>query len=314
MRFDGRVAIVTGAGGNPGLGRSHAMLLASRGAKVVVNDLGVGSDGSGAVPHRAQDTVDEIVAAGGEAVADTHSVATEESAREVVQTALDTWGRLDILVNNAGVAVVAGFHEITTGDLEILMNVHLMGDIWMCRAAWPHMREAGYGRIVSTTSGAMHGSTGMSIYAAAKYGIYGLTRGLAVEGFEFGIKANSLSPGGYTNSLDPFFSFESEEIRETFIKAIPAELVSPGIAYLAHEDCAVTGTNFDVGGGQVTAMGVTSSGGFFSPELTMEDVRDNLTQILDQASGKAVEDPFDPIGTEAEASKLLIRRPYEPRF
>jgi NAD(P)-dependent dehydrogenase (short-subunit alcohol dehydrogenase family) len=314
MRFDGRVAIVTGAGGNPGLGRAHAMLLASRGARVVVNDLGVGSDGTGAVPTSAQRTVDEIVAAGGEAVADTHSVATEESAREVVQTALDTWGRLDVLVNNAGVAVVAGFDEITTGDLQILINVHLMGDVWMCRAAWPHMLAAGYGRIVNTTSGGMYGAPGLSVYGTAKYGIYGLTRGLAVEGFERGVKVNALSPGGFTNSLDPFFSFDSEEIRTEFIKAIPAELVSPGIAYLAHEDCAVTGQLFDVGGGQITRTDVTVSKGFFSSELTPEDIRDNITQILDPAGGESKTDPYDPIGTINEATKMLHLKPYEPRF
>ena len=118
---------------------------------------------------------------------------------------------------------VADFAEITTGDLEILINVHLMGDVWMCRAAWPHMLKVGYGRIVNTTSGGMYGAPGLSVYGTAKYGIYGLTLGLAVEGFEHNIKANALSPGGYTTSLDPFFSFDSEEIRAEFIRAIPAE-------------------------------------------------------------------------------------------
>jgi NAD(P)-dependent dehydrogenase (short-subunit alcohol dehydrogenase family) len=273
----------------------------------------VGSDGTGDVPTSAERTVAEIVGAGGEAVADTHSVATEEGAQEIVQTALDTWGRLDILVNNAGVAVVADFAEITTGDLEILINVHLMGDVWMCRAAWPHMLKAGYGRIVNTTSGGMYGAPGLSVYGTAKYGIYGLTRGLAVEGFEHNIKANALSPGGYTNSLDPFFSFDSEEIRAEFIKAIPAELVSPGIGYLAHEDCAVTGQLFDVGGGQITATDVSVSKGYYNAELTMEDIRDNLTQILDSSGGESKVDPFDPVGTINEATKMLHKRPYEPK-
>ena len=159
LRFDGRVAIVTGAGGqDPSLGRSHATLLAERGAKVVVNDLGVGPDGRGIMRANAQQVADEIRAAGGEAVPDQHSVAEEEGARSVVATALDTWGRLDIVVNNAGVCFMAHFDKISSADIRQIIDVHLMGTLWMCRAAWPHMREAGYGRIVNTTSGAMFGA------------------------------------------------------------------------------------------------------------------------------------------------------------
>ena len=313
LRFDGRVAIVTGAGGKPGLGRSHSMLLAERGAKVVVNDLGVGPDGAKTIPASAERTASEIRDAGGEAIADLHSVADEESARAIVQTALATWGRVDILVNNAGVGVVAGFDEITTGDLEILVNVHLKGDLWMCRAVWPHMLEAGYGRIVNTTSGGMYGTAGLAVYGAAKFGIYGLTRGLAVEGLEHGIKVNAMSPGAYTNSLDPFFTLESAEAREAFIGAIPAELVSPVVAYLAHEDCEVTGGLFDVGGGAVTSTTLTASAGIYKPDLTIEDMRDNMEAILDRSQGRLLTDPHDPVGTINEASKMLIAKPYEPR-
>jgi NAD(P)-dependent dehydrogenase (short-subunit alcohol dehydrogenase family) len=315
MRFDGRVAIVTGAGGKPGLGRSHAMLLAERGAKVVVNDLGVGSDGTGAVPHRAENTVAEITDAGGEAIADLHSVAEEESARQVVQTALDAWGRVDILVNNAGVAVVGTLQEISSGDLQMSLKVHLMGDVWMCRAVWPHMIDAGYGRIVNTTSGAMYGSAGMSIYGAAKFGIYGLTRGLAVEGAEHGIKVNAMSPGAYTNSLDPFFDIANDEFREQFKNATPPELVSPAVAYLAHEDCEVTGGLFDVTGGSVTSTSLTANAGFYSPELTIEDVRDNLETILRRSSDdRLITDPRDPIGTINEQASMISLKPYKARF
>lgn len=314
MRFDGRVAIVTGAGGKPGLGRSHAMLLAERGAKVVVNDLGVGPDGAGSIPASAKRTAAEINDAGGEAIADLHSVAEEASARAIVQTALDAWGRVDILVNNAGVAVLAGFHEITTGDLEIVMSVHLMGDLWMCRAVWPHMISAGYGRIVNTTSGGMYGAPGLSVYAAAKFGIYGLTRGLAVEGVAHGIKVNAMSPGAFTNSLDPFFELESPQAREAFVSKIPAELVSPSVAYLAHEECEVTGTLFDVGGGLVTATTLTASApGYFNQELAPEDIRDNLATVLDRSQERLLTDPRDPLGTIGEASRMLIPKPYEPR-
>lgn len=183
LRFDGQVAIVTGAGGQaPSLGRSHAKLLAERGAKVVVNDLGVGPDGRGTAQANAEQVVDEIRAAGGGAVTDQHSVAEEDGARAIVQTALDTWGRLDILVNNAGVAHIVHFDEISSADIRKVIDVHLMGTLWMCRAAWPVMRDAGYGRIVNTTSGAMFGQENLSIYGTAKAGIFGLSRGLAIEG------------------------------------------------------------------------------------------------------------------------------------
>jgi NAD(P)-dependent dehydrogenase (short-subunit alcohol dehydrogenase family) len=182
LRFDGEVAIVTGAGSNPSLGRSYALALAARGAKVVVNDLGVGPDGTGRLAAKAESVAKEIVDAGGEAIADTHSVAEEDSARAIVQTALDAWGRVDILVNNAGVAILAEFGEISSTDLRRVLDVHLYGNVWMCRAVWPQMREAGYGRIINITSGALGGIRYTTIYGAAKGGILSLTRGLAVEG------------------------------------------------------------------------------------------------------------------------------------
>ena len=144
LRFDGQVAIVTGAGSTPGLGRSYAKLLAARGAKVVVNDLGVGPDGSSAVPAKAAAVVEEIKHARGEAVADTHSVASEDGAQAIVETALKTYGRVDILVNNAGVVEFALFDEFSTRDIDKLIETHVYGAIWMCRAVWPHMKAARY--------------------------------------------------------------------------------------------------------------------------------------------------------------------------
>jgi NAD(P)-dependent dehydrogenase (short-subunit alcohol dehydrogenase family) len=312
MRFDGRVAIVTGAGGNPGLGRAHAMLLASRGAKVVVNDLGVGPDGSGTQPHRAQATVDEITAAGGEAVADAHSVADEEGAKAIIQTAIDTWGRLDILVNNAGIGVVSDIDEITGAHLEKVVAVHFMGPLWTCRAAWPIMKAAGYGRIVNTTSGGMWGQPGLTLYGACKFGQFGLTRGLAVEGAEHGIKVNSVSPGGHSNSFDRFYTIHDPEALAAFMGHTPAELVSPAVGYLAHEDCEVTGGNFDSSGGMVDArlFGVTP--GYSNPELTIEDVRDHLQEIVDKDTIRFVAHPLDPMETgSAEIVKILEPRPYQ---
>jgi len=312
MGFEGRVAIVTGAGGNPGLGRAHAMLLASRGAKVVVNDLGVGSDGSGTHPHRAQATVDEILAAGGEAVADDHSVADEEGAKAIIQTAIDTWGRLDVLVNNAGIGVVSDIDEITGSHLEKVVAVHFMGPLWTCRAAWPIMKEAGYGRIVNTTSGGMWGQPGLTLYGACKFGQFGLTRGLAVEGAQYGIKVNSVSPGGHSNSFDRFYTVHDAEALAAFMGDQPAELVSPAVGYLAHEDCRVTGANFDATGGMVDArlFGVTP--GYVNPNLTIEDVRDNLDQIVDADTMRVIAHPLDPMETgNNEFVKILEARPYE---
>jgi NAD(P)-dependent dehydrogenase (short-subunit alcohol dehydrogenase family) len=312
MDFDGRVAVVTGAGGNPGLGRAHAMLLASRGARVVVNDLGVGPDGRSVVPADANQVVAEITAAGGEAVADLHSVADEAEAKKVVETALDTWGRIDILVNNAGIGVVSDFDEIESGHLEKVIGVHLMGSIWMCRAVWPHMRRAGYGRIVNTTSGGMWGLRGLTVYGTAKFGVYGLTRGLALEGGGLGIRVNAISPGGVSNSFHHFYTINDPNILGAFLETQPAELVSPVVAYLAHEECEVTGGLFDVTAGSVVARLFGSTAGYSNRNLTIEDVRDNLDQILDAGTLVVATDPRDATQTgNNELAELIEAKPYQ---
>ena len=170
-------------------------------------------------------------------------------AHSVVATALDTWGRLDILVNNAGVCFMAHFDEISSADIRKIIDVHLMGTVWMCRAAWPHMRAAGYGRIVNTTSGAMFGIENLSIYGAAKSGIFGLTRGLAVEGAEFGIKVNALGPAANTTAIRHFN--ETSPFTELMEAHFPTRLVSPAVAYLAHESCELSGANLEAGAGNV---------------------------------------------------------------
>jgi NAD(P)-dependent dehydrogenase (short-subunit alcohol dehydrogenase family) len=310
LRFDGKVAIVTGAGGNPGLGRSHAMLLASRGAKVVVNDLGVGPDGSGRQRASAEETVDEIRAAGGEAIADLNSVADEASAQKVVQTALDKWGKIDILVNNAGVGVVANFDVVSSNDIQRLINVHLMGHIWMSRAAWKPMMKAGYGRIVNTTSGGMFGMEGLTVYGAAKFGIFGLTRGLALEGAPHNIKVNALSPGAHTRSGPRFFTLPPE-MQKPYEAQFTTDRVSPAIAYLAHESCGVSGALFDAGGGNVSARIICATPGIDNLDVTIEDVRDNLDVIFDLNALKVTTDPRDEIKINPLAD-LMKPTPYEP--
>jgi NAD(P)-dependent dehydrogenase (short-subunit alcohol dehydrogenase family) len=301
LRFDGRVAIVTGAGGRPSLGRAHAHLLAQRGAKVVVNDLGVGPDGHGRERAHADLVAQEIVDAGGEAIADTGSVAEEESAQAVVQTALDAWGRVDILVNNAGVAILAEFSEITSSDLRRVIDVHLYGNIWMCRAVWPHMIEAEYGRIVNITSGALLGLRYVTIYGAAKGGIVSLTRGLAVEGATHGIKVNALGPAAATIAL----SLLSTEAMSAV--APPAELVAPAVALLAHEDCPVSGGYLESAGGRTVARRFAEARGFYDADLTIESLRDNFGQVIDFGEPTLIPDPL-----EGDYAEVITPKPYQP--
>jgi NAD(P)-dependent dehydrogenase (short-subunit alcohol dehydrogenase family) len=302
MRFDGRVAIITGAGGNPGLGRAYAMLLASRGAKVVVNDLGVGPDGRGTTPAHPEAVVKEIVDAGGEAIVDTHSVAERGSAEAIVQTALDAWGKVDILINNAGVAALAEFDEVTDSDIEKILAAHLSGTIWMTRAAWPHMKQAGYGRIVSAASASMLGQRYNSVYGAAKGGIWALSRSLAVEGAAHGIKANSFGPGARTLMAEMCGS-------EPLIAHMPpAELVAPTVVYLAHEDCEVTGGYFTSAAGATRFAFFAETEGYFNPDVTLEDIRDNFAKIMETDGHTLVPEPLDNRGSEIIDRQI----PYVP--
>jgi NAD(P)-dependent dehydrogenase (short-subunit alcohol dehydrogenase family) len=311
LRFDDRVAIVTGAGSNPGLGRAYAMLLAARGAKVVVNDLGVGPDGRSVVPNDAQAVADEIVANGGEAVADGHSVADSASARAIVQTALDAWGRLDIVVNNAGVCFFASIEEISEADARLTIDVHLMGTLWMCRAAWPLMREAGYGRIVNTTSGAMFGEAHLSVYGAAKGGIFGLTRGLALEGMHDGISVNAVGPGAATAAAFHSVDFPPEML-EDFTRSFPPEAVAAVVGLLAHESCTMSGALLQAASGTVQGTVFGHTTGYQNPRLTIEDVAGNLASIFETTQLQVVNDPTNPAAGERDTEGMMQPKPYRP--
>jgi NAD(P)-dependent dehydrogenase (short-subunit alcohol dehydrogenase family) len=278
LGYDGKVVIITGAGG--GLGRQHALLMASRGALVVINDLGGAVDGSGSDKGAAERVVDEIKALGGEAAADTNSVATPEGGKAIVQTAVDAFGKVDVVINNAGILRDKAFGNMEPELLDPVIDVHLKGAFNVTRAAWAIMKEQGYGRIVSTSSAAgIFGNFGQTNYGAAKMGLVGFTRVLAVEGAKYNIKANAIAPLALTRMTENLMGGLGDKLD-------PA-LVSPLVAFLAHEDCPVSGQTFSVGGGRVAHVFIGETQGYHNPNLSMEDVRDNWGTITDQ-SGYAV--------------------------
>ncbi|MFD6061216.1 SDR family NAD(P)-dependent oxidoreductase [Rhodococcus wratislaviensis] len=294
LRFDGRVAIVTGAGGNPGLGRSYATLLASRGARVLVNDLGVGPDGRGAIGTGVNTVVQEIIDAGGEAIGNSDTVATAAGARAIVDSALDTWGRVDIVINNAGVAPFALFDEFSEDEIESVVGVHLFGHIWMCRAAWQPMKKNGYGRLVNVSSGvAVSGLSFQSIYAAAKLGVVGLTRTLSTEGHKYGICANTIMPAADTlawqTMLEPAFSARARA------NGLTPEAVAPVGAWLAHESCTFSGRIFQAQGGSINELYFSTTSGMDrgADPLTPEAVASKTAEIVDRTDSTPVPDP-DP--------------------
>jgi 3-hydroxyacyl-CoA dehydrogenase/3a,7a,12a-trihydroxy-5b-cholest-24-enoyl-CoA hydratase len=243
LRFDGRVAIVTGAG--QGLGRSHALLLASRGARVVVNDLGGAATGGGRSSEAADKVVAEIKAAGGEAVANYDSV---EDGGKIVQAALDHFKRVDILINNAGILRDTTFHKMTEQDWELIYRVHVLGAFRVTHAAWPHMREAGFGRILFTSSAAgLYGNFGQANYSMAKLGLVGLARTLALEGLKKNVLVNVIAPIAGSRLTETILPKEVTD-------ALRPEYVSPLVAVLCHEECQENGGVFEVGGGFMSKL------------------------------------------------------------
>ncbi len=272
LRFDDRVAVVTGAG--RGLGRAYATLLASRGAKVVVNDPGGGLTGDGIDAGPADDVVREIAAAGGDAVVSTESVATAAGGGAVIQTALENYGRIDILVHNAGNVRRGSLKEMTYEDFDAVVDVHLRGAFHVVRPAFPLMCEAGYGRVVLTSSvGGLYGNHGVVNYAAAKAGILGLSNVVALEGAADGVKCNVIIPAAVTRM--------AEGLDTSAYPPMGSDLVAPVVGWLAHESCSITGEMLIAIAGRVARAVVAESPGVYRPSWTIEEVGEQIDAICD---------------------------------
>ncbi len=293
LRFDGRVVVVTGGG--RGIGRAHALLLGSRGAQVVVADYGASLAGAGSSSAPADDVVQEIRAAGGEAVACFASVAEEPGAASIVDAALTNFGRIDAVINNAGISDKHPFDELTVEQYRRMMDVHMFGTLFVTRAAWPHFVKADYGRVVNTTSEGMLGTLEqLTSYGSAKGAVLGLTRTLAAEGAAHGIRVNAVAPRARTRMAEEgkgAYEPGSAVARryDEVMASLDPELVSPTAAYLAHESCRLNGEALVSGGGSVRRMAVVLSQGIGKPGLTVEDVAENLDTILD------ITDPEVPV-------------------
>ncbi len=286
LGFDGKVAIVTGAGG--GLGREHALLLAGRGARVVVNDVGGSVHGDGSDLGPAETVAEEIRAAGGEAVADGHSVSTADGGEAIIQTAIDAFGRVDVVVNNAGILRDKTFQNMTADLLDPVIDVHLRGAFHVTRPAWLHFREQGYGRVVNTSSNSgILGNFGQSNYGAAKMGLVGLTRVLAAEGAKYNIKVNAIAPLARTRMTEDLLGAAAEKLEPS--------LVSPVVAYLAHESVPVSGEVYSVGGGRVARFFIGMTRGYADASLTPEGVRDHFEEIRDEAGYTVPAGPADEL-------------------
>ena len=276
----GRTAVITGAGG--GLGRTHALLFAKHGANVVVNDLGGSCKGEGKGSEMADKVVDEIKAAGGNAVANYDSVSTEAGANGIVKTAVDTFGKIDILVNNAGILRDTSFVKMTDADWDLVFAVHMKGAYYCTKAAWGYMRDQKFGRVVLTSSASgIYGNFGQTNYAAAKMGLVGFGQTLALEGEKYNIRVNMIAPvaaSRMTESLMPPFVLEK----------LKPECVSPLVVYLCSENVDVNGELYEVGAGAIARIETLRSKGLaMNPdEITVEAVAEAWTKINDMTDAQ----------------------------
>ena len=273
VSFENRTVIVTGAGN--GLGKAYALDLGSRGAKVVVNDLGGAVDGSGSGSTPADEVVNEIIANGGEAVANYDSVASKEGGESIVQTAIDNFGTVDAVVNNAGILRDKSFAKMEEEDLNAIIDVHLKGTFFVCQPAFIQMKEQGYGRFVNVSSpSGLFGNFGQLNYGAAKMGIVGLTNVLAIEGAKYNIKANVIAPNAATRMTEELFG-------EDMSKLLTVDNITPLVVYLSSEQCEVTHEIFSAGGGRFARIGISTDVGYFNASAKAEDIFANIGEIRD---------------------------------
>ncbi len=278
ISFKDKVAIVTGAGG--GLGRCHALELAQRGARVVVNDLGGAMDGTGGNSAAAEAVVEEIRAAGGEAIANGGSVSDEQGAKSMVAAAMDKWGRVDILINNAGILRDKSFAKMTIEDFRTVLDVHLIGSAMVTLAVWPIMREQGFGRIVMTTSpSGLYGNFGQTNYGAAKLGLVGFMNTLKIEGAKYNIHTNAIAPVAMTRMTEGLIPEEAG-------KNLGPELITPGVLYLCTDD-APNGVILQAAGGNFSVACVVENQGVnLGQDPSVEDVAAQWDKIADLTGAK----------------------------
>ncbi len=290
ISFDERVAVVTGAGA--GLGRCHALALAERGARVIVNDLGGEMDGTGGSSAAAEAVVKEIEAAGGEAVANGANVSDLDQVQAMVADAMNRWGRVDILVNNAGILRDKSFHNMDLADFRTVIDVHLMGSVYCTKAVWGIMREQNYGRIVMTSSSSgLWGNFGQANYGAAKMAVVGLMNTLAIEGLKYNIRVNALAPAANTRMTEALFPAEAQEL-------FAPDAVSPGLLALVHED-APTKVILGAGGGGFATVSIEQTEGLYlSPE---DRTTENIVARWDDVTNDAGRTQFDFGGLQTQA-------------
>lgn len=275
IRFDGQVAIVTGAGG--GLGRSHALELAKRGAKVVVNDLGGDVHGEGASVSAAQAVVDQIVADGGEAIVHGANVCKEDEVADMINKTMEKWGRIDVLINNAGILRDKSFAKMDSSDMDLVVQVHLIGSATCSRLVWPIMRDQGYGRIVMTTSSSgLYGNFGQANYGAAKLGLVGLMNTLCIEGSKYDIRVNALAPVAATRMTEGLMPPEA-------LEKLTPKSVTAGLITLCDKDSPNRTVLAAGAGGYAVAKIFETDGIYLPPEdQTAEAVRENFASITSE--------------------------------
>jgi NAD(P)-dependent dehydrogenase (short-subunit alcohol dehydrogenase family) len=306
LRFDGQVAVITGAGSSPGLGRSYAKFLAARGAKIVVNDVSteIGRDGL----TRAQRVAHEIIEEGGVAVDDHHSVSEPGSAQAIIATALDAWGKVDILINSAGFIAPARIDEITEADILSTVGVQLLGTIWMNRAVWKTMAQQHYGRILNTSSTVMLGISPLqAVYGATKGGVFSLTRALAVEGADHGILVNAIAPSAGTVGAEALAEPDDPWMHDVYLPNYSPDLVAATAAFLVHQACPVTAGWYISSGGHISEGFFSLTRGIDDRYITIEDLQRRFADVRDRVDSSEAPDPI-----EACRESKFIPKSYSP--